>query len=340
MEEKNIPDKFLDYLQSNNIQDIIQKISEAVVNGRNYIILYAVIDIFTKKTSPENVISYLEDEYALEERDAKILAQEIKYSILRPLAEDLLLYQIDINKIDGEEPIPQPKEQEVRPLSEKAEEPPIIFEAKEIPVSGPKPEQKETPLMIHEERTVPTSWGAQEEKKTFTSKSFSSFGFFKDKKVKEVIPEPIRAKIETFVGEKISDKDKKIVNYNEYKTPVSSFEESGQFINLDTFQVVGPKKETVSHEATIQEIQKQTPSMKQVFVEHAQKEETQKNPTPITIQKTPLQSTEPTLKTPASTNSFWGNMIKQKNEALVESEKKQETTAQKPLDGNTIDLRQ
>jgi hypothetical protein len=40
---------------------------------------------------------------------------------LRPLAEDLLLYQIDINKIDGEEPIPQPKEQEVRPLSEKAE---------------------------------------------------------------------------------------------------------------------------------------------------------------------------------------------------------------------------
>ena len=338
---EDLPSSWIEHLRSKETEQAFLAISDNVDPFRRYVPREVTLEILMKFLKPEDVLKTLQEYYKYDERSAKIIAQEIKYNVLRPISEDLLLYQIDINKIDAG--APEPKE-ELKPLTNTAnEEPPIIFEAKEIPVSGEKREAKDTPLIIHEEKTLPNSWGAQNEKKTFASKSFSSFGFFKDKKIKETVPDQIRAKIETFVGEKMSDKDKKIVNYNEFKTPISTFEESGEFINLDTFQVVGQKKDQVSHESKIEEITKQTPPMRQSFGDLEKRPTIETPPTQasIPIQKKP--TFEPTLKTPTATNSFWGNMVKEKQierDTTTETQKTEENSVKNSTSGNTIDLRQ
>ena len=77
--------------------------------------------------------------------------------------------------------------------------------------------------------------------------------------------------------------------------------------------------------------------MKQSFEEPIKKPTVEIAPAQATIPIQKKSIIEPTLKTPTSTNSFWGNMVKEKQE---ERSGEQEAKVKKSIGGNTIDLRQ
>lgn len=153
------------------------------------------------------------------------LTHELDEELFNPIRTDLeqiytpLEEEVAAREVAAPE---EPIEQEIEPLTEEA---PIISE------------ETEAPVIIHKEISVNAQDPNRATKFADLSKSFS---FFR----KEEAGAPAAARVETAetkpaengtIFEKLKKEEKKVVNYNELKTPVAEPFGSSDFINLEAF---------------------------------------------------------------------------------------------------------
>lgn len=210
-----------------------------------------ILRIEIQDLEPQFFSGELANELGLDKTKAQIITTKIKKSVFEPIKNKLIDYGIDINLLDRFE-IPPFSAKKIKKETgfvvlerigeQKTLEPtfvPIITgaETTKKPLEGaPFDITQGKPLIIHKEEPE------TEERE----KPFKGFGFPLDfLRPEKPISEPIKVKIEGPSGETQKPKkeslfgskqEKRIVNYSELRTPLTSFgQPEADIINLETF---------------------------------------------------------------------------------------------------------
>ena len=164
------------------------------------------------------------------------------------------------------------------------------------------------PLILHEEKKV------VQEKPKFSFKGLSGFSFFdKSKKSAPESQGSVTVRVET-----PKEAPERVIHYNELHTPLTPFDTTKNFINLETFHAPNtesPVSTTQKAEAVVQKQEKE-----------------QKEPWSFNFKFFKPQTTPPLPKTPLATLTSPHTTTLQQNRLI--SETKEPTQS-----GNTLDLR-
>ena len=236
-----VPEEIREYLASEQTTVLINGIrdeADVVLPGALPKLLFR---LETKDLSVHDFVEAIERNLGVKPPKSLAIAKAIKERVLEPKRYTLSQWGVDISFLDVAQ---APNLGEFRPFEAPgaASEPEKISLEQLTTETGQNvPVQEETlassantaeqtkegaPLILHREETLTG------EKKS-SIRGFSFPGFFKSKKTEAESPPTVKVKIET-PGQG-PDKEKRVVHYSEFRTPVTPFNENNELINLEVF---------------------------------------------------------------------------------------------------------
>jgi len=300
----------------------------------------------------------------------EVRKKETEFLKSRGFEEEKIFQENSGGDLSLEEDSPSSQELPTAPISWAAK--PEASTGKTLKVEGGAEPAKDGPLILHRENTSKEK--SYSKKESSGSKGFTlPFGMFKNREdSSRDLSDPIRASVETppeyiqkikerteGMSKKLKSEKKRIVHYNELRTPLTPFSKEGKFIKTDSFQKKGGAESPLQPQASKQPLEKPTPFSQppekkpsEGFVWFNKKKPASRPveisetspkpepPKPQPIKKDFLAPPKPALKTKKEKGSsskqggvVWFNKDKQKKQSAKEG-------GSPTVEGNTIDLRE